>query len=232
MWHLRVMRELLKTLPKKNRKGGEVFLNELFLSVKAVGENPEIEFFLGLIEKSFLKFENQKPCSVSLTEFSRHIFGLTLLYIKSSDELAIWNSDFIPKIRKIERFLAFEKGQSMVQFLNQLEINVFASLEYKMNINFAHLRSILSKCTALELSENGTSEIARFFTDTYAKELDEENCCDAFKLIIQDAKTHLESQKNETLPQISLVKSQLSLFKTIKASSDGSESKHEYMKMR
>ncbi|WP_454782653.1 hypothetical protein [Legionella sp. WA2022007384] len=228
MWYLKIMRELLKTLPEISKKDGETFLNELFLSVKAVGGTPEIEFFLGLIEKSFLKFANQEPGSVSLTDFSRHILGLTLLYLKSSDELAIWNDDFIPKIGKIEKFLAIENGKSILHLLNQLERNAFASLDHKVNINFSHLRSIINECTALELSENGTSEIAQFFNDTYAKELNGENCCDAFKLIIQDAKTLVESQKKET----SVGKTRLSIFKSIATSSDSPGSKYESMKMR
>ncbi|PWY57602.1 hypothetical protein DGG96_00440 [Legionella qingyii] len=232
MWYLRVMRELLKTLPERDQTDGKDFLIELFRSVKKLWGLPEIEFFLGLIEKSFLKFENQEPGSVSLTEFSRHILGLTLLYIKSSDELAIWNSDFIPKMNKMERFLAIKKRTSMIKFLNQLEMNAFASLEHKLNINFTHLRSIISKCTALEQSENGSSTIAQFFAYAYANELDRENCCDAFKLIIQDAMTHIESQNNETLQQIFPSKSQLRLFKSIAAYSTASESKSEYMKKR
>ncbi|HHT0592434.1 TPA: hypothetical protein ACTXXA_000295 [Legionella anisa] len=105
MWYLKVMRELLKVLPEINKNDGKTFLNELFLSVARVVKNPELEFFLGLVEKSFLKFENKEPGSVSLTEFPRHILGLSLLYIKYSNEPDVWNVDFIYTLGKIEQFL-------------------------------------------------------------------------------------------------------------------------------
>ncbi len=231
MWYLKVMRELLQTLPAINRKDGEIFLNELFLSVTQVVNNPEIEFFLGLIEKSFLRFENKEPGSVPLTEFSRHILGLTLLYIKSSNERAVWNVDFIPKLGKIEPFLGIGRGGLTIKFLNQIEIETFASLNHHVNINFDHLRSILNKCATSELIENGilglkgdsASIIAQFFIDNYASELNKDDCGEGFKLLVQNAMTLVESQKNQILPPISFGKShRLSIFQSFTERTDES----------
>ncbi|HHF0525225.1 TPA: hypothetical protein ACTUT5_001005 [Legionella anisa] len=224
------MRELLKVLPEINRNEGETFLKELFSSVARVVNNPEIEFFLGLVEKSFLKFENKKPGSVSLTEFSRHILGLTLLYIKSSNERAIWNVDFIPTLGKIEQFLDVGQGELMIKFLNRIEIETLVSLNHSLNIDFDHLRSILNKCATSELIENGllgiengTASIAQFFIDNYASELNKNDSSAGFKLLVQDAMTLVERQKDQILPSISFAKShRLSIFQSITESSDES----------
>ncbi|HHF7368179.1 TPA: hypothetical protein ACPSKY_003330 [Legionella bozemanae] len=229
MWHLKIMRALLQTLPAINRKDGEFFLNELFLSVAQVVNAPEIEFFLGLIEKSFLKFENKEPGSVPLTEFSRHILGLTLLYIKSSSERAVWNVDFIPKLGKIEQFLGMGQEGLTIKFLNRIETEAFASLDHNVDINFTHFRSILNKCATSELIENGilgmkgdtASIIAQFFIDNYASKLDKEDWGEGFKLLVQDAITLAASQKNQILPSISFGKShRLSIFQSFTERSD------------
>ncbi|MFO2970489.1 hypothetical protein SCO12_03340 [Legionella pneumophila serogroup 10] len=110
MWYQNIMRNLLEKLPEASRKDGGFFLDKLFLAVKKVDNKPEMEFFLGLIEKSFLKFENEKSGSVTLVKFSRYILGLTLLYLKSSNDLAIWNSDFIPSLTGIKTCLEAEKA--------------------------------------------------------------------------------------------------------------------------
>lgn len=107
------------------------------------------------MRNSFLKFENKEPGSVPLTEFSRHILGLTLLYIKSSSERAVWNVDFIPKLGKIEQFLGMGQEGLTIKFLNRIETEAFASLDHNVDINFTHFRSILNKCATSELIENG-----------------------------------------------------------------------------
>ncbi|CAM2844564.1 DNA repair protein [Legionella steigerwaltii] len=215
MWYLKIMRELLSVLPEASRKDGRIFLNKLFFSVEEITEQQtEIEFFLGLIEKSFLKFERKEPGSVSLTEFCKHILGLTLLYVKSSDDLAIWNSDFVPALKKgkIKHFLILDKKErakiSSIRLLNKIEMDTFASLEHTVNINFEHLRIILNKYH--------TTETAQFFIKNYSTRLDGENCCGEFKLLVQDAQTFVDKQRNQILPPPSFSTShRLSIFQPI-----------------
>ncbi|KTD15527.1 DNA repair protein [Legionella gratiana] len=185
------MSELLEKLPEEKRKEGKLFLNELFLCIKDVDNKPEIEFFLGLIDKSFLKFGDKEPGSVSLTEFSRHLLGLTLLYIKSSNDLAIWNADFVPTLDRILRFLNINQhGTSRIKLLNQLEMTTFASLDHRVDINFNQLRSILKK--------HGTLETAQSFINSCNK-VDNIDASFGFHLLVQDAKETLAENKNKDL---------------------------------
>ncbi|HHL3492915.1 TPA: DNA repair protein [Legionella pneumophila] len=182
MWYLNIMRNLLEKLPEASRKDGEFFLDKLFLAVKRIDNNPEMEFFLGLIEKSFLKFENEKPGSVTLVKFSRHILGLTLLYIKSGNDSAIWNSDFIPVLGEIKKFLDTEKeGKPFYKFLNQLEAEVFASLNHQLSIDFNHFSSILKR--------NSDLKIIQSFTKA-CKGLDNDGS-EEFNQVMKDAEAYL-----------------------------------------
>ncbi|HFF3630010.1 TPA: DNA repair protein [Legionella pneumophila] len=157
MWYQNIMRNLLEKLPEANRKDGENFLSKLFLAIRKVDNKLEMEFFLGLIEKSFLKFENEKPGSVTLAKFSRHILGLSLLYVKSGNDAAIWNSDFIPYLTEIKKFLDTDKeGKLLNKFLNQLEVETFVSLNHQLDIDFKHLISILKGNCTLETIQSFT----------------------------------------------------------------------------
>ncbi|KTC93204.1 hypothetical protein [Legionella cincinnatiensis] len=185
MWYLEIMHNLLDKLPIKKRKDGELFLNELFLCINKVEAKPEMEFFLGLIDKAFSKFGDKEPNSVTLTEFSRHLFGLTLLYIKSSNDLGIWSSDFIPTLDKIAKFLDIGgEKKSWIKFLNQLERDTFASLNHKVDINFDQLRIILKKYSTLKT--------AQAFIDACNK-LNHMDTSPGFKMLVQDVNKILTS---------------------------------------
>ncbi|WP_225316568.1 hypothetical protein [Legionella longbeachae] len=180
MWYLEIMRQLLEKLPQKKRKGGENFLKALFLCIGKVDAKPEMEFFLGLIDKAFSKFGDKAPNSVRLTEFSRYLFGLTLLYIKSSNDFAIWNSDFIPALDRIASFLVIDRDKkTIIKFLNQLEMDIFAGLNYKIDINFDQLRIILQKYSTLKT--------ARSFIDA-CNNLNKTDASPGFKNLVRDAK--------------------------------------------
>lgn len=107
--------------------------------------------------KNLLKFENEKPGSVTLVKFSRYILGLSLLYAKSGNDLAIWNSDFIPYLTEIKKFLDTDKeGKLFNKFLNKLEVATFVSLNHQLDIDFKHLISILKANCTLETIESFT----------------------------------------------------------------------------
>ncbi|HAT9433049.1 TPA: DNA repair protein [Legionella pneumophila] len=182
MWYQNIMRNLLEKLPEASRKDGEIFLSKLFLAVKKVDNKPEMEFFLGLIEKSFLKFENEEPGSVTLVKFSRYILGLTLLYLKSSNDLAIWNSDFIPSLTEIKKCLEAEKaGKPFYKFINQLEVETFASLNHQLAIDFNHFSAILKRNSDLKTIQS--------FTEA-CKGLDND-VSQGFCQVMQDAEAHM-----------------------------------------
>lgn len=218
MWYLEIMSQLLEKLPQEKRKDGETFLKELFLCIGKVDAHPEMEFFLGLIDKAFSKFGDKEPHSVTLTEFSRHLFGLTLLYIKSSNDDSIWNSDFIPSLDGVVKFLSIDrKEKSMIKFLNQLEMDTFASLNYKVNINFDQLRIILKNYSTLKTTQG--------FIEACNK-LNHIDASHGFKKLVRDAKKIVaraeikDINSVDSLLQFSLLtnKSQshrLSIFKSI-----------------
>ncbi|AMP88409.1 hypothetical protein [Legionella pneumophila] len=182
MWYVNIMRNLLDKLPEASRKDGESFLDKLFLAVKRVDKMPEMEFFLGLIEKSFLKFENEKSGSVTLVKFSRHILGLTLLHIKSSNDRAIWNSDFIPVLEEMKRFLDTEKEvKPFYKFLNQLEVEVFVSLNHQLAIDFKYFSSILK----------GNSELQTIQSFTEACKGLGQDSSEEFSQVMKDAEAHM-----------------------------------------
>ncbi|MFW3159717.1 DNA repair protein [Legionella pneumophila] len=182
MWYQNIMRNLLEKLPEASRKDGEFFLDKLFLAVKRVDNKPEMEFFWGLIEKSFLQFENEKSGSVTLVKFSRHILGLTLLYIKSGNDSAIWNSDFIPFLGEIKKFFDVEKeGKPFYKFLNQLEVDVFVSLNHRLAIDFKHFSSILRG--------NNDLKTIQSFTEA-CKGLGNESS-EGFSQVMKDAEAHM-----------------------------------------
>ncbi len=156
MWYLEIMLGLLEKLPNEKRTDGELFLKELFLCIKKVDENPEIEFYLGLIDKSFLKFGHKKPHSVTLTEFSRYLLGLSVLYIKSSNEFDVWNSDFVTVLEKIRQFLDIDKEikrKFLIKLLNHFERNTLASLDHKVDINFKRLNYLFKNHCTLKAAE-------------------------------------------------------------------------------
>ncbi|ANH11717.1 TPA: DNA repair protein [Legionella pneumophila] len=182
MWYQNIMRNLLEKLPEASRKDGGFFLDKLFLAVKKVDNKPEMEFFLGLIEKSFLKFENEKSGSVTLAKFSRYILGLTLLYLKSSNDLAIWNSDFIPSLTEIKKCLEAEKaGKPFYKFINQLEVETFASLNHQLAIDFNHFSAILKRNRDLKAIQS--------FTEA-CKGLDND-VSQGFSQVMNDAEAHM-----------------------------------------
>ncbi|KTD68403.1 DNA repair protein [Legionella steelei] len=231
MWYVEIMSKLLQVLPTENREDGKIFLNNLFFHAGMVtGPQTEIEFVLGLIEKSFLKFEENAPGSVALSEFCKHIFGLMLLYSKSSTDNAIWNEDFIPALEQgqMTRFLiedAKERAKTpLLRLLRDIEMDAIASLNHKVDINFAHLRLIFNKY--------GTEKTAQFFFKIYATELDNEDCNEGFKQLVQDAKTFVEKQP-PIVPQPSLAKSRrLSIFQSITEHRDKTVAKHEDLKIQ
>ncbi len=218
MWYLEIMNQLLEKLPQEKREDGENFLKELFLCIGKIEAHPEMEFFLGLIDKAFSKFGDKEPNSVTLTEFSRYLFGLTLLYLKSSNDQPIWNSDFIPSLDRVVKFLAIDrKEKSMIKFLNQLEMDTFASLNYKVNVNFNQLRAILKNYSTLKTTQG--------FIDASNK-LNHIDVSHGFEMLVRDAKKIVATAEIkdinsvDSLLQFSLLHNKsesrrLSIFKSI-----------------
>lgn len=141
-----------------------------------------MEFFLGLIEKSFLKFENEKSGSVTLVKFSRYILGLTLLYLKSSNDCAIWNSDFIPNLTEIKKFISVDKDRKLFnKYLNQLEVETFASLNHQLAIDFNHFSAILK----------GSSDLKTIQSFTEACKGLDNDVSQGFCQVMKDAEAHM-----------------------------------------
>ena len=176
MWYFNIMSRLLEKLPAESRNEGDLFLKNLFKAIKEVEDKPELEFYLGLIEKSFSNFEDKEAGSITLTEFSRYLLGLTLLYIKSNNDERIWNADFIPELSAIQEALDFNNTSepAILTFINAQEKYVFANLKYNININYVYLSSVINEnsdfgtiqsfiAVCKELNEAGSPQFKELF---------------------------------------------------------------------
>ncbi|ASQ46976.1 hypothetical protein [Legionella clemsonensis] len=183
MWYLNLMLPLLAKVKAADKQKAEDFLNKFFKSIRKeiyLSEEIPVASILHVIENAYTTFENAEDNSLSLSEFTNFIFLRTLLYIKVSDEYAIWNADFLPVFSQVESHLGwqtqideleldFESGKktlktesrfnnqekALIYLLNQQERDLLQTLDYNFDLNLFHLESIFVR--------HGSKEIVRAF---------------------------------------------------------------------
>ncbi|KTC78140.1 hypothetical protein [Legionella brunensis] len=184
MWYITAMLPLLAKVKEEDRLPAKTFLEELFKEIeqtRKVAIHEELledsippSLTLGMIEKSYLLFQDKNESSVSLAEFAVKIFTLGRIYTKASTDSAVWTADFLDSYQSLEKYLGTEtqdkvkaltqelktgkrdykkskyftlshEQKATVILLNNHEQQVFKELEHNIAIDLIKLTKILSQ---------------------------------------------------------------------------------------
>lgn len=105
MWYEELLISLTSKVFHHKRKAARYFIEELFLFLDTLYQPLPIELLLGVNEKMYAKYSLRRNNSVHLAAFTRDLLGLSILYIKITDDHLIKNSIFTDFINQ-ERMVA------------------------------------------------------------------------------------------------------------------------------
>ncbi|OCH97118.1 hypothetical protein A8135_05675 [Legionella jamestowniensis] len=182
MWYLDLMLPLLAKVKIADRQKAAILLEnflkqlkqEFYFEENSIPVAPMIQ----LIDSSYSAFKDTQDNSLSLIQFANVVFPRALLYVKVSEDLVTWNSDFLSVVNKVKNDLGwdseikeltcdFASGQkklnsktylsdedkAIVYLLNKKEIELLQALEYQFNANFFDLEIIFRRCGTAETLE-------------------------------------------------------------------------------
>ncbi|CEK09649.1 hypothetical protein [Legionella hackeliae] len=195
MWYLKLLAPLLENVKAEDRHKAQEFLVKLFNTLKSEIYSKEhsipVGVLVSVIERTYAKFENKGPSSLSLTEFSNFFFLRTLVYVKSQDEYAIWNSDLVYITLQLKHYLGwtkeisdltteFQTGKKTIKtktlfsnetkavlyLLNKLERELLQEPDFNLNDNFFHMEIIFRKYADKEVLKAFTNECSGLTPDS------------------------------------------------------------------
>ena len=86
MWYEELLISLTSKVFHHKRKAARYFIEELFLFLDTLYQPLPIELLLGVNEKMYAKYSLRRNNSVHLAAFTRDLLGLSILYIKITDD--------------------------------------------------------------------------------------------------------------------------------------------------
>lgn len=166
MWYVDLLLPLLAKVKTADRQKAKIFLENLLHQLRQdlySGESSiPVAPMLQLIESSYSAFKNTDDNSLSLTQFANVVFPRALLYVKVSEDLATWNSDFVPVVEIVQNDLGWtseikaltedSKGsyykntyKAIIYLLNKREIELLQAINYQLDVNFLNLENIFRR---------------------------------------------------------------------------------------
>ncbi|MGQ3888650.1 hypothetical protein ACQUW5_06405 [Legionella sp. CNM-1927-20] len=163
-WYIDALQPLVDKVPPEEQMKTKQFLYLCFDFFYWQGEtgfghfNPELEFFFGVIEKSYQKAKNYQPGTLSLEEFVAYILTLMTVYAKVSyDSFKLQNQDILDGLAAykctmhlsnvsllmmeiVPCILIFSKDE-----LKKREKILLQELGYQVKIDISLVKSILDK---------------------------------------------------------------------------------------
>ncbi|WP_131783353.1 hypothetical protein [Legionella gresilensis] len=136
-WYIEALEPVLNKIVFEQREEAEQFLKVCLDIFYTLDNNPELEFYLGPIEKLHKKFANYKNDSVSLKEFATYLLPLLIVYTKVTNDSRVWNNDFMDYLNEIIP-LTHEKSflrEVSIKALEQWERSFLKELNYNVQVD-------------------------------------------------------------------------------------------------
>lgn len=206
-WYIRALKPIINKLPDRGQTNAYDFLVKCFNIFSALKDldpdnqqfyRPELEFYLGIIEKTYDKFSLYERGKLSFNEFAQYVLTLTTIYAKASrDGFRLYNTSLIEALNANK---ALSKRSILMRFfstnLNEWEKDLLESVDYNVTINdkviLPILQSLLVNDELIDLSDKKREEIRHYMEyiveDVRIKQVEKTN-----NLIAPKSETRLES---------------------------------------
>lgn len=162
MWYKILLDALARRVESESQNTAIRFSNDLcdYLLRHFKEENLAPELSLGIIDKMYHLYEDKKAGSVPLVDFARDLFGLAIVYSKSSCDQGTLNEDFfgILKAANMASTLKFRKLENPVFWIRYREREVLSKLKFSLKVDLNHVYNIIIQSKSDELIDNLMSD--------------------------------------------------------------------------
>lgn len=170
MWYAKLLSPLTSKVFHNKRKAAQYFIEKLFFFLDTLYQPLPIELLLGINEKMYAKYSLRRNNSVHIAAFTRDLLGLSLLYIKITDDHLIKNSIFIDFINQKRMFDALNFGNdkrfarktplARINLVERIILKKFTVIDTSnplhknsLEVDLAHILMIVTQRKSLQLVE-------------------------------------------------------------------------------
>lgn len=170
MWYEELLMSLTSKVFHHKRKAARYFIEKLFLFLDTLYQPLPIELLLGVNEKMYAKYGLRRNNSVHLAAFTRDLLGLSILYIKITDDHLIKNTIFIDFINQERMFAALNFGNdkrfarkaplARINLIERIILKKFTVIDTSnplhknsLEVDLAHILMIVTQRKSLQLIE-------------------------------------------------------------------------------